>query len=468
MFEPRLTRATLPGRCWRARLFLRLAGFLLSTALTGCAALTNPLQDGIPASQVPEELLAKPKEITTPLLMSLLGQHQPTVYRLAPNDTLGIWIEGVLSSPQGPPVYQPPGRTKTGPALGYPIPVREDGTIALPLVRPISVQGMTIEEAERAIREAYLAAKILVPGRERILVTLLRRREYHVLVFRDEAQNFNSPGGENPSLVLAATNKRGNGHAVDLPAGENDVLNALARTGGPPGLDAYNEVLVAHKSARGGTPGAEDFAAPHVVRIPLAVAPGEELPFTPGDVILNDGDVVYLEQRDVERFYTGGLLPPGEYLLPRNYDLDVIEAIAYVRGPLVNGAYGAFGGAGAGGALAPGAGFNGNTFGGATLAGNLIEPGVGGPSPSLLTVLRRTPDGGQVCIHVDLRRALCDPKERLLVKAGDVLILQQTPVQAIARYLAGFIDKFTFNFSFQRVTNRAVNTGTTVVRPPGP
>jgi Polysaccharide biosynthesis/export protein len=475
MFEPKMMRAIPPGRCWHARLILRLAVILLPAALSGCASLTNPVKDGIPASQVPEELLARPRESTVPLRLSLLGQQTTTVYRLAPGDTLGVWIDGVLSSPaQGPPVHQPPGRSKTGPTLGYPIPVRENGTVALPLVRPVDVAGMTVEQAETAIREAYVAAKVLQAGRDRILVTLLRRREYHILVMRDDAQNFNTPGGENPSLVLAATNKRGNGHALDLAAGENDVLHALARTGGLPGLDAYNAVIVEHKSprptgsGRGSRPGTNNCAAPSVIRIPLSVAPGEQLPFASEDVVLDDGDVVYLEQRDVERFYTGGLLPAGEYLLPRNYDLDVLEAIAYVKGPLVNGAYGVFGGAGAGGAGATGAGFNGATFGGPVLAGSLIDPGVGGPSPSLLTVLRRTPGGGQVCIHVDLNRAFCDPKERILVKAGDVLILQQTPEQAVARYFAGLLDRITFDFSFQKVSNSAVSTGTTVVRPPGP
>src|SRR5262249_48798841 len=126
----------------------------------------------------------------------------------------------------------------------------------------------------------YLDAKVLQPGRD-IMITLLRRREYHVIVWRDDAQNFNNPGGENPSLVVATTNKRGNGHALDLPAGENDVLNALGRTGGPPGLDAYNEVIVDHKSRQvarpagaAGCPEAAE-AAPQVVRIPLTLAPGE-------------------------------------------------------------------------------------------------------------------------------------------------------------------------------------------------
>src|SRR4051812_47207104 len=114
MLDPRLNgaTATLPGRWPATPVLLRLAG-LLPAVLAGCAALTNPLQDGIPASEVSEELLAKPKDVTQPLPVSLLGQDKAAVYRLAPGDTLGVWIDGVLSSPtQGPPVYNPPGRSK--------------------------------------------------------------------------------------------------------------------------------------------------------------------------------------------------------------------------------------------------------------------------------------------------------------------------------------------------------------------
>ncbi len=128
--------------------------------------------------------------------------------------------------------------------------------------------------------------------------------------------------------------------------------------------------------------------------------------------MLHNGDVVFIEARDQDLFYTGGLLPSGEHILPRDYDLDVVKAVLRVRGPLVNG------------------GFSSNN-----LAGNIITPGLGAPSPALLSVLRRTPDGGQILIRVDLDRALQDSRERILVQAGDVLILQEKPGQAISRYL---------------------------------
>jgi hypothetical protein len=65
----------------------------------------------------------------------------------------------------------------------------------------------------------------------------------------------------------------------------------------------------------------------------------------------------------------------------------------------------------------------------------------------LLVVLRRTPGGGQVPIVVDLRDALKHPEERLLVRAGDVLLLQEKPGEAVARYVTQTF--FNFNLIWQ-------------------
>src|SRR5262249_29253132 len=120
-----------------------------------------------------------------------------------------------------------------------------------------------------------------------------------------------------------------------------------------------------------------------VIRIPLRTPGGHPPALRPEEVELQSGDVVYLEARDNDLFYTGGLLPSGAHVLPRDRDLDVVQAVLLVRGPFFNGA-----------------------FGGSNLSGALIQPGIGNPSPSLLTVLRRAPDGRQVAINVDLRRAV--------------------------------------------------------------
>src|SRR5207302_1478339 len=77
------------------------------------------------------------------------------------------------------------------PAVGFPIPVRSDGTVSLPLIAPVSVQGLSVEQAQEAIRDAYIkspeAKPILQPGRERVLVSLMRRRVEQILVFRQDA-----------------------------------------------------------------------------------------------------------------------------------------------------------------------------------------------------------------------------------------------------------------------------------------
>jgi protein involved in polysaccharide export with SLBB domain len=334
------------------------------------------------------------------------------------------------------------------PVVGYPVPVREDGTISLPLIDPIRVDGMSIIEAETAVRRAYSDKKILKQGNERVIVTLMRRRTYHVLVLRQEAGNFAS-GPEARTIVSAPLNKTGVAQVLELPAFENDVLNALSRSGGLPGLDAYNAVRIERASMRVDAKGAARYepaftppgsaSKANALTIPLRVKPGDVPAIRPEDVLLDSGDVVFIEERNLEYFYTGGLLPPGEFTLPRDRDLDVVEAISFVKGPLVNGA-----------------------FGGSNLSGQLIALGIGSPSPSLLTVLRRLPNGGEIRILVNLNRALRDPRERIVVQPKDVLILQETPSEAIARY---FDEMVRFNFFWQVIQGKRTNLTNTITAP---
>ncbi len=166
---------------------------LLSLCLSGCASLTNPVGDALPVRRVPPEFLGTRKEEKKTIPLTLLHQPPPDSYRLAPGDVLGVYIEGVLPStvvgqtPPTPPVYFPAqinlGRNLP-PAVGYPFPVRDDGTVALPQLDPVQVKDKSIVEAQELIRDTYLKKGILPAGRERILVTLMQRRLYRVLVFQ--------------------------------------------------------------------------------------------------------------------------------------------------------------------------------------------------------------------------------------------------------------------------------------------
>src|SRR5438445_5767323 len=226
---------------------------LLSGLLSGCAALTNPVANGVPVRPLPPALLGEPKEGLQSLPLTLLRQKPPELYRLGPDDLLGVWIEGVLGERgAAPPISFPESRVLP-PAVGVPIPVRSDGTVSLPYIEPVKVQGLSVEEAQAAIRKAYKGQ--LAEG-ARILVTLMRKRVEQVLVFREDAGGLagaapvtagTAPRAASITLGAGGTTaslKRGTAFAVDLPEGENDVLHALAQTGGLPRLDAVNAMVL--------------------------------------------------------------------------------------------------------------------------------------------------------------------------------------------------------------------------------
>src|SRR5216684_742577 len=132
-----------------------LGCLLLASLLSGCAALTNPVAQGIPVSRVPPDLLGTSKEFARPIPLNLLRQKPPEVYKLAAGDVLGVWIESVLGEENQSPPVRSPERGDLPAGLGFPIPIRADGTISLPLVTPVKVQGLSVDEAQETIRKAY-------------------------------------------------------------------------------------------------------------------------------------------------------------------------------------------------------------------------------------------------------------------------------------------------------------------------
>jgi protein involved in polysaccharide export with SLBB domain len=412
---------------------------------TGCTAVTNPVADGIPVRLLPPELLGPCKTNYQTVPLALLRQPQPVAYKLDTGDVLGVYVEGYVGEKNVPtyvsPLTQMRDTNRLPPAAGYPVAVPEDGKITLPGVEKLFVRGMTIAEAHDAIVKLYNPNPNLIRVvKDQVLVTHLHPRTQQVLVFRQEGNTFQA-GPDGPIL----TGKRNTGHVVDLPGNQNDVLQALARTGGLPESDAYNEIIIYRGGMKDGQPlpgalKALDKAkvdpsqfrnwTGSIVRIPLRLPEGAPLPFGPQDILLRSGDVIFLEARDEDVFFTGGLLPPGKHVIPRDRDLDVLEAVAQVRGPLYNGA-----------------------FGGSNLSGALIAPGLGSPSPSMVTVIRRVPGRGQVPIVVDLRSALQHEQERLVIRPGDMLILQEKPAEAVVRYLSQTFFNFVFAYDVLRSPN---------------
>ncbi len=419
----------------------------LAAALPGCSSLGSFA--GIPSiavNRVPREFLGRSKAELVETNKLRLRQTPPEVYQLSANDVLGVYIENVIGNPEEAPPVHFPEEDSRAPSIGYPIPVREDGTIALPLVDPILIDGLTVNQATEAIRKAYTVDRqILKPGSDRIIVTLMRRRHYRVMVIREEAGGVVQTTTQQGAGV---SQKRGTGYAVDLPAYENDLLHALTETGGMPGLDAKNEVII----MRGNIAGAVDHDLllaqlnngigpcgslmplpedPNAIRIPLRFYPEDPPRFTEEDIILGEGDVVYVPSRENEKFYTGGVLGGGEFLLPRDYDLDILKAVAIARGPV-----------GASGSGLQAIGGN-SSFGGFGGGG-----GYGGRSavpPSRAIVIRKIPGMGEIPIRVDLNKALTDSSQRILIMPEDVIIVQYTCPEEIVNAALNLIQ---FNFLY--------------------
>ena len=382
---------------------------------------------GVPAHRLPAQFHAPPKNNLVAVDISRLRQPPPREYLVDANDILGIYIETVLgAADEPPPVHMPDSGSDLPPSIGFPIPVRENGTISLPLVPPIQVRGMTLPQIESVIRGAYtLDQRILPAGKDRIIVTMMRKRRYRVVVMRQD-------GGVGDGETELSTR----GQTVELVAYKNDVLNALAETGGLPGFSAKNEVKIL-KASRMDPERRDEFVRgfysmpiadtclcrpplpedPAIIKIPLRLPPGVVPQFRPEDVTLEDGDLVYIEGREREVFYTGGLMPGGEHELPRDYDLDVLGAMA-IAGQGIASPTGA-GGAGGGGGIGGGAGL------------------VGGVPPGQLYIVRETPCGQQITIAVDLARAINSPAARPLVQPGDILVLQHKPEEEILNFGLG-------------------------------
>ncbi|MEZ6130881.1 MAG: polysaccharide biosynthesis/export family protein [Planctomycetaceae bacterium] len=387
---------------------------------TGCTSFLGSYQvTGVPVSRIPRSLLNEDrKDDYENISLLRLRQDNPEFYALGPGDVLGFYAKNLFGGENELPPVHYSENTNLPPAIGVPVPVREDGTLALPYLEPINVEGMSIVEAAEAIRKAYTeeGEEPILKDDTQVSLTMISRRTVRVQVIREES------GG------VADVTKRGTGRVIDLPAYENDVLHALSETGGLPGLDAKNEILIYRglfedglnydnllQHARTNQCNCEDQCfcdesplpdPPHVTRIPLRYNPLNPPTFSEEDILLNDNDIVIIRSRDRETFFTAGLLGGGEHLLPRDRDLDVIGAIALSGGPLGNSGTGvsAIGGRGIGGG------------------------GRGGQAcqPSEVILIRELPCGNQITMKINLNRALQNPTERVLIQPGDVVMLRYT------------------------------------------
>ena len=220
----------------------------MAAALPGCQAF-HPLE-GVPAGTLSDAFRTPVRSPRTVIDLSLLGQPRPAVYRYDTGDVIGVFVNTLLG-PEG--IDPPPTIAETTrnliPGLGYPFLVGRDGTIDLPELGPVFVRGLTKAELTNRLKELS-KANTLGPEDDPdevedpvVLVSTIKERTIRVVVFRDEL----GPDGavdNNTTGIGGARFDTPTGQVVDLPAYENDVLHALAATGGPPSLEGDTTITV--------------------------------------------------------------------------------------------------------------------------------------------------------------------------------------------------------------------------------
>lgn len=197
-FEKRLGFRTVRnrrGNIFSSRLWL-CAG--LSLAISGCDPV--PETPAAPASGIPyvagNAVLSSQTETLTPDQLREISDVNPdAAYRLGPDDliSLTVYLHPELSVPQ-------PGSTSTG---GGAL-ITSDGTVELPLIGSIKLGGLTLEEAQAKVADAF--SQYINDPKVAVELVQAESLKYYLL------GSFTSPG-------------------VKYPVHELDLLEALALGG---------------------------------------------------------------------------------------------------------------------------------------------------------------------------------------------------------------------------------------------
>jgi polysaccharide export outer membrane protein len=265
----------------------------------------------------------------------------------------------------------------------WPLRVADNGQINVPLVGPVRVVGLTLTEAEQEIRRSSIQQEIY---REPHVVVLMKLRK--MIRVR----------------VVGAVDAPG---VYELPAAGSDLLAALVAAGGL-SEKAGTVVEIRHPNSAQPLTGSagpsgvmlasfvQSPEIPHrTVRVDLAdsVASASEV-----DLHVEDGSVVVVLEKTKQSVSVIGLVRrPDNYELPTDEALRVLDAIALAGGLRVSVA-------------------------------------------NRVRVIRRMQDQEDpIVIDVSLRTAKRDGKENLVLAAGDIVSVEETPTTFVVETVRGFL-----------------------------
>jgi protein involved in polysaccharide export with SLBB domain len=375
-----------------------------------------------------------------PLQLASLGSPVPPQMKIQPGDVLDVTVSDLIGENQ----Y-------------YPVPTRvlEDGTVRLPLVGSVTLAGLSLPGAEQAIFAAYCSQGIL--KKPQVTVALRETRKVRVFVLgavnkpgqyelnANEADLLsalvNAGGLTQDASTMVELRRRMTPGSAPVPGRKdrNVVQSSYRTVGYRPQYSTLPEpapIAVAGNDwdkdypdgSAGNSPyhpvGANGTAAGPARNLPASVLRAEgtiepepasrTIPNLPdGRAIhldltneqdkqrltqgfrLENGDIISIDDRKAKPIYVIGMVnKPGEFQMPVDRDLRVLEAIGLA------------------------AGVDRNTI------------------PDKALVIRQRPDGsGVLAIRVDLSQAKKDNSQNIRLMAGDTLSVEET----VASYTRGLL-----------------------------
>ncbi len=470
------------------------------------AQLFSPGIDSVPTSRVPAQFTpAQNYRARGPVDVTRLRQPQQEQYTLAADDILGVFVEGVLGElGENPPVHFPPPGSDLKPGLGYPVPVRADGTLALPLIDPLPVAGLTLPQAEALIKRAYAQGDqpFVAASSARILVSLLAKRTYRVYVIREDDPGSSARSINQQRGATRRSDRSGRGTVLQMEAGQNDLLNALIETGGFPGVNAKDEIRVERErqqqvpdeaafqsgttqfnSAANGTPGSSTSGFSEFPRSGAANIHRQNFS---GRRVDNRADSVASRSMSARPMVSGAMASESMNASPMNTGSHTRSTESHFYRSNQGGFTGQFrqgtstpraelrdgdtiyvdakptevyytGGLLGGGEFPLPRDRKLDVFEAVSIAGGPVGAaqgaGQGGPGgipslpPTELIVLRQQQQGpqfgnGQIAIAVDMNRVLNNPAERIPVAPGDTLILRYKRAEALGNFGIGVFNTY--------------------------
>lgn len=208
-----------------------------------------------------------------------------------------------------------------------PVRVGEDGKVNIPLIGPVGVAGLDLEEAERVVGEAGIERGVF--RKSHVTLTMKRQRKNRVTVTGAVVEPGVYEVPRSNSTVLAALVAAG---GLSKEAGaEVEIRGPAVRDVDPPGLKQPRSPRIA-----GETPGAElasyEAAAADssgAVHINLVSATQDKK----ANVYVEDGSVISVAKRSLKPIQVFGLVSkPGQFDVPLNQDLYLMDAIAMAGG----------------------------------------------------------------------------------------------------------------------------------------